>query len=153
MKNFVKKGESRERPHDGVFLDELQHPDWRRSLKETLRVFAHNVNQAPYSHMSKCLTATRRIITRNLHHSAAFSDKKLQHSPRSVEEGQSKNLRSHCPSPHSAATLANNKHQHGSRAAPPSLLLPLQARLKSLLKRCKGRTCCKRDSQIVVQGP
>lgn len=44
-------------------------------------------------------------------------------------------------STHGAATLANNKHQHGSRAELPRLLLPLQTRLKSLLRRrCKGRT-------------
>lgn len=51
------------------------------------------------------------------------------------------------------ATLANNKHQHGSRAEAPSPLLPLRPRLKSQPGRRRTGRGCERVSQTLVQGP
>lgn len=122
-----REGKSRERAHDRLLSDKLQHPDWP-SLRKPLRVFAHNTNQAgpskPYVRVSH--SNNRPIIIGNLHRSAALFRKKSCSVPREAcRQASRQTLRSYCVLRTQRCHPANNKHQHGRRAEPRRLLLPL----------------------------
>lgn len=110
------------------------------------RVFKHNANQA--GHLMPYVRAFHSNNRPTSHQKSSFSivfGEKLQLPPQRACRQASRQSTDYIVSlsTHGATTLANNKHQHGSRAELPRLLLPLQTRLKSLLRRrCKGRTGC-----------
>lgn len=119
---MVPTGRRNPRPHDEVLLNHIQHPDWS-SFRNT-QVCAH-------SQPGALLLFVRGFqINKNLPYFRKVAD-----FPPATSRQTSATVRSRYLPLH-----AQRKYQHGRRAKPPSVLLPLQPRLKSPLKRrCKRR--------------
>lgn len=105
----------------------IQHPGWS-PLRKT-RFCARDANRA-----GPLLPSGRKV------HGIAAGCRHVWFCPL-ARRAQTAGLSRFVLSVRGEATLANNKHQHGSRAEAPSPLLPLRPRLKSQPGRRRTVRC------------